>query len=71
MIGDTCPLLMLASAILVWIEAEASLLTLVRGGGLETRLAGGGGACWGPPPCCMNGCGGLCVVESDSDALLM
>lgn len=70
MIGDTCPLLILASAILVWMEALASLLTLVSGGGLEPRLARGGGACWGPPPCCMKGCGGLCVVESDSDVLL-
>jgi hypothetical protein len=41
--GDTCPLLILASASLVWMEAVASLLTLVRGGGRE--LTGGGGTC--------------------------
>ena len=38
--------LMLASAIRVWMEVVPSLLTLVRGGGLEPRAAvdeGGGG----------------------------
>lgn len=37
--------LILASAILVWMEAVPSLLTLVSGGGLEVRLTGGGACC--------------------------
>ncbi len=34
---------MVASAIRVWIEDVPSLLTLVRGGGLEEGGGGGGG----------------------------
>lgn len=52
--------LILASAILVWMDTVPSLLTLVRGGGLAVfTLTGGRG--WGTW-CCMNwwcACGGL------------
>lgn len=57
-------LLMLASAILVWMEAVPSLLALVRGGGRTAIPVGGGMHC-------MKVCwGGLCVQESDSEVLL-
>ncbi len=72
MMGACCaPPLMVVSESLLWMEAVVpSLLTLVKGGGLEWRLAEGGGGAG--VPACMNGLGGLCVVvvESDSDALL-
>ena len=63
LMGGAGPL-MLASAILVWIDAVPSLRTLVRGGGPaaegEPRLVGGaGGGAGAPACCCMNWCGGL------------